>query len=202
VRICASIDESFYGLVMYNLSATVLTVSVPDSALKPQVSPPTSQSVGTVLALQTIGYGCTSERPRWCTLPSGASFSSVILTPFRLSFDVAPWATISQNTANAIGQWIESRLIPSPLRFSNQIKACARAAGNLYRDTAVWSDAMRSALTTSGECGSLIRSVERESTPVEKPQVATRVVRIARTFAGGNWIDELTVGIGKFLRLR
>lgn len=202
VRICASIDDKFYALAMYNPSATVLKVSLPDSALKPQVYAPTSQSVRTVLALQTVSYGCTSERPRVCRLPSGATLYSVILTPFTLPFDVDPWATISQNAANAIGQWVESRLIPRPLRFSNQIKACARAAGDLYHDTTVWSDALRSALTTSAACGGLIKLVERESTPVAKPQIATHVVRIAREFAGGNWIDELTVGIGKLIRLR
>ncbi|MGZ4315569.1 MAG: hypothetical protein ACXVRS_07015 [Gaiellaceae bacterium] len=198
-RICASIDSGSWGVQMTNISSTVLRVQLPARALAPKVSTPFATRLGSIAALGAVGSGCDSDNQ--CTLPAGGTLFTVILTPVAFTFSVDPHATIAQNAARAVGSWVEAKLSSPGRRFANRVAACGQAAVALAQKHPVWSDALRAALNAR-TCTTLIEDVGRESEPVKRPAAASRVIGIAKTLAGGDWIDELTIGIAKLLEHR
>jgi hypothetical protein len=198
IQVCSSSDGS--SVRVNNISSTVIAVS-PDSqgsSVTMHLDPFTATTFVAAATAAAVPGQCSFSR---CSLPGGGAVIAEGSAPIILDFDVDYSATTAANAATALAAYLQGRLSSPGQQLARRVATCADEAGSIAQQNQYWQVALRSAITGSADCGSLLRSALDEPA-AERVSTAEEVTGLAKSIGHGTWIDTLTYGGAEILAHR
>ncbi len=124
-----------------------------------------------------------------CSVPPSATLTISATVPVRATLDVAPGQTVAATLARSLADQVNARLGTPGQRLADRIVNCAQQAPGALQGAA-WEEAFRNTLNASSSCLVVMEQLGGTDS-VERETATQRVIRQARRYTSGAWIDGL-----------
>ena len=152
-----SVENRSFSVMVVKPSAAVFT----HLELVPSRTSPATMS--DLAAHAAVPGRCYIHPTQLCTLPPGRTAHATHLLRkvphLTISYDLP--RSLARNSALALGEILEDRLVHPSRRLAKQAGHCARSISSAVRTPQEWEVVLRNGITTYGSCAPVVKEIRR-----------------------------------------